>query len=149
MRILFFERLKQEVRPGLVIPVCVFMIAMLTGGCVSEYKKETSLEPPVPPSTGKVSLSHANETGQVSEKGESVNGETNDDQEIVCRRIAAVGSRIKTKTCATKEQWAIWNKKTGKNAEGFIRDANNASSRDTTDPMAPQLPQAGVGPLPQ
>lgn len=147
MRILFFERLKQKVRAGRVNLICVFMIAMLTGGCASEYKKETSLETPAPPSPSEVSVSHANETGQVSEKGESVNGETNDDQEIVCRRIAVIGSRIKRKFCATKEQWAIWSKKTGENAEAYIRDANDAARTDTSVPFPPTAPSEGLGAL--
>ncbi len=147
MRILFFERSKQKVNAGRVNLVCVLMIAMLTGGCAGEHKKETSLETPVPPLPSEASVSYANETGQVSEKGESVNGEANDDQELVCRRIAVIGSRIKKKFCATKEQWALWNKKTGENAERYIRDANEASRGDSTDPMPPQLPLPGA-PLP-
>lgn len=143
MRILFFESLRQKVSPSMVILVCVFMIAMLTGGCAGGVKKETSLETPAPSPSGEVSVSHA-KTSQVSEKGESVNDETNDDQEIVCRRIESAGSRIKKKICGTKEQWTSWDKRKGRNAEGYIRDANEASRMDTTDPLAPQLPPPGA-----
>jgi hypothetical protein len=145
MRILFFERLKQRVRASSVNLLCVFVIAILTGGCASEYKKVTT---PVTPSPGGVLVSHADETGQAPEKGESVNGETNDDQEIVCRRIAVTGSRIKRKFCATKEQWAFWSKKTGENAERYIRDANEASKSGSNDPMPPQPPPPGLGAMP-
>ncbi len=135
MRILFFERLKQKVRASMVNLVCIFMMAMLTGGCAS-----------APPSPSEVSISYANETGQVSEKGESVNGKTNDDQEIVCRRIPVLGSRISQKICATKEEWAFWDKSKEQNAEAYIRDANDAARTDTSVPFPPTAPPPGFPP---
>ena len=144
MRNSFFKRLKQKVRVSRVNLVCVFMMAMLTGGCSGDYIKETSLETPAPPSPSEVTVSHANETSQVSEKGESVNGETNDDQEIVCRRIPVTGSRISNKVCATKEQWAFWDKSKRNNAEAYLRDANEASHTNTSDPFGPVAPSPGV-----
>ena len=119
---------------------CIFITALLTCGCAGEYKKETSLEIPTPPSLSEITASRTNETDQVSEKGESVNGETNDDQEIVCRKIVTLGSRIPRKICGTKEQWAVWSNRTGENAKGFMRDATEASRMNTADPMAPVAP---------
>ena len=135
MQILFFKMLKQKVEASSVILVCFFMIALLTCGCAGEYKKETALEIPKPPSPAEVSASRANETGQVSEKGE-----IGDDQKIECRRIVPLGSRISKKICGTKEQWAEWDGKTGENAKGFMRDATEASRMNTSDPWAPVAP---------
>lgn len=58
---MFFKRLKENVRTSMFYLACVFMITLLMGGCASsDYKKQTS--------------SNANETSQVSLKGESEEG---------------------------------------------------------------------------
>jgi len=41
-KILFFKRLKENVRAGWVNLACVFMIVLLTGACAGTYKKQTS-----------------------------------------------------------------------------------------------------------
>jgi hypothetical protein len=124
--ILFLKRLKENVRASSVILACVFMIALLTGACASEYKKQT--------------LSSANESGQVSAKSESQNGETNDGQELVCRTMTITGSRIKKTYCATKEQWAVMDKKNRKESEEFMDDVNDDAvyTPPETGPMGGQ-----------
>jgi hypothetical protein len=143
MRNLFFERLKRKIIASTVYLFCVFMMVMFTGGCASQHKKETTLKIPAPPSFSELSVSHAKETGQASEKGESVNGKNNDDQEIVCRRIPVTGSRISKRICATNEQWAFWSKKRGENVEEFNRYVIEESRRNTTDAWAPVSPSPG------
>ena len=151
---MFFKRLKENGGAIRVNLACVFMIAFLTGACAGEYKKQTSFEIPPPPSPGEVSVSHPDETGQVSAKGElgndvteleriptlpahpanieSENVETNDDQEIVCRTIKVTGSRIgRKKICATKADWALWAKARREEADKTIRDIAQTSKVNT------------------
>ena len=116
-KILFFKRLKENVRASSVNLACVFMIALLTGACASEYKKQTS--------------SYANETGQVSAKGESENGETNDDQEIECRWKVFTGSLLKRKVCLTKAEWAELDKKNRRKVDDFFDEVSDHSDVDT------------------
>ena len=153
-KILFYKRLNEKVRASVVNLACFFLIALLTGACASEYKKQTSFEIPPPPSPGEVSVPDPNETGQVSAKGElgndvteleriptlpahpanieSENVETNDDQEIVCRTMKVTGSRIgRKKICATKAEWALWAKAQRAEAEETIRDLKEASGVNT------------------
>jgi hypothetical protein len=147
MSILFFERLKRKVRTSTIYLFCIFMMAMFTGGCASQQKKETTLKIPAPPAFSELSASHAKETGQALEKSESEKNKTNDDQKIICRRMPITGSRITKKLCATKEEWALWDKNNQQNAEGYIRDANEAARTDTSLPFPPTAPPDGLGAL--
>lgn len=124
------KRAMKNIRTNILNIACVSMIALLLCACASENKKQMS---PL-----------ANDTSQDSEKNVAENGEANDDQEIVCRKIAVSGSRIGKKTCATKKQWALRSKKTAKNAEGYIRDVNEASRKDVSYPIPIQLPPDGM-----
>lgn len=131
-KILFFKRIKENAGASRVNLACVFMIVLLMGACASEYKKQISFEIPPAPSPGEVSVTYADETGQVSAKGESVNGETNDDQEIVCRTIKGTGSRIgRKKICATKAEWALWARAQREEADKTIRDIVETSNVNT------------------
>ncbi len=126
-KILYFERFKGNVRAGMVNMACVLMIALLTGACAGGYKKQTS--------------SYSNETGQVSEKGETENGETKDDQKIVCRWIVQTGSRMKKKYCTTQAKWTKYDKEKGKKSAEFIRDVSQDTAVGTgsgTDAMGGQ-----------
>jgi hypothetical protein len=143
MRDLFFKRLKRKVRASTIYLFCIFMMAIFTGGCASQQKKETALKIPAPPAFSELFASHSKETDQASEKSESVNGKTDDDKKIICRRIPVTGSRISKRICATNEQWAFWSKKRGENVEEFNRYVNEESRRNTTDPWAPVSPSPG------
>ena len=125
-----FKGLKENYKKCITHLICFIIMALLTCACASGYKNQSS--------------SIANNSGQESVQGKSKNGESNDGQEIECRRKATVGSRIKKKICGTKEQWAEWDKKTGENAEGYFHDANNASRGDSNDPMPPVAPSPGM-----
>jgi hypothetical protein len=131
-KILIFKELKDNCK--YVTPLIYFiMIVFLTCACAGGYKNQSS--------------SIANKSGQESIQGKSKNGETNDDQKIECRNEVRAGSRIPKRICGTKEQWAEWDKKKGENAKGYIRDANEASRGNSTDPMPPVAPTAGM-PMP-
>ena len=115
-RILFFKRLKDNVRASMLNLACVFMIALLMGACASsEYNKQTS--------------SHANETGQVSAKGDSENAEINDSQEMECRATRSPGSRVKKKICLPKWQWAAIDEERTRKSKDFVRDVEQDSRR--------------------
>ena len=113
-KILFFKRLNENVRGCWVNLACLAMIVLLTGACASEYKKQT--------------LSYENITGPVSAKGESENGETNDDQKILCREIRIPGSRIKEEFCATKAQWVEYYKKNKIKSDEFFDEVSDRTS---------------------
>ena len=130
-KISVFKGLKENYKKCITHLICFIIIALLTCACASGYKNQSS--------------SIANKSGQESVQGKSKNGDTNDDQEIVCRSKATAGSRIPKKICATKEQWAEWDKKKEENAQGFIRDANEASRAGSNDPMPPVAPTSGMG----
>lgn len=122
-----YKGLMKNVKASRVNIACIFMIALLTGACASEYKQQAS--------------SYSNETGQVSVKGESENGEANDDQEIVCRTIVRTGSRFKEKICATKAEWAVYDKKNNGNTDVLTNDLNRGTRVNTgpsIDPMGGQ-----------
>ena len=127
-KISVFKGLKENYKKCITLLICFIMIALLTSACASGYKNQSS--------------SVADNSVQKSLQDKSKNGESNDDQKIECRRKATVGSRIKKKICGTKEQWAEWDKKIGENAEGYIRDANDASRVGSNDPMPPVAPPA-------
>ena len=92
---------------------CVSMIALLLGACASENKQQIS---PL-----------ANETGQGSVKNESGNGETADDQEIVCRMKKTTGTRFTHKVCATKAQWARLEEKNREKTDEFAKEVDTGS----------------------
>lgn len=84
---------------------------------------------------------YANETGQVSTKGESENGKTNDDQKIECRWKAFTGSLLKRKVCLTKAEWAELDKKNRRKVDDFFDEVSDHSGVDTgsgTDAMGGQ-----------
>ena len=131
-RIMFFERLMENMRASVVNLTCIFIIALLTGACASGNNKQTSFEIPPPPSPGEVSVSQPDETDQVSAKGEAENSETDDDQKIICRTIKGTGSRIgRKKICATKAEWAAWAREQREKADKTVRDLNEASGVNT------------------
>jgi len=109
-KIFIFKRLKENVRVSMINLACFFMIALLTGACAGEHKKQTS--PYV------VALD------QIRAKGESENGVTNDDKEKICRTIVYTGSRLKHKLCATKEEWAKIDNKNRNKADEFEREVS-------------------------
>jgi len=63
---------------------------------------------------------------QLSAKGESENGEINDDYKIVCRYEAKIGSLFKNKICATKAEWAAAREE----AQELIREIMYRSSKN-------------------
>jgi hypothetical protein len=160
--ILFLKGLKESVRASRVYLPCVFMIAFLTGACASGDTKQTSFEIPPPPSIAELSTSGANETGQVSAKGESENGVTeltriptlpvtpqepaevegvnSDDYEEECRNIAVTGSRLKRRICASKAEWAAFDRRNRKDTEQLYRDADkiDVNTGSGTDPFGGQ-----------
>ena len=98
--------------------VCVFLIALLTGACASsEHKKQIS--------------SNTNETAQVSSIGESENAEDDDGQKMECRTTRTPGSRLKTKTCLPKWQWALIDEERKEKSDRFVRDVGQSSSVNT------------------
>ncbi|MBN1832232.1 MAG: hypothetical protein JW896_08990 [Deltaproteobacteria bacterium] len=121
-RILFFKRLKESFRADIFNLSCVFLMALFIGACASgEYKKKTS--------------SHADETGQVSAKDESENAETDDSQKIECRTTQSPGSRLKTKTCLPKWQWAAIDEEKKEKSGQFVRDVEQDSRRSLDSGM--------------
>ena len=127
---LIFKELKDNCK--CVTPlICFIMIAFLTCACAGGYKNQ--------------SASIADKSGQESIQGKSENGETSDDQEIECRKEKKAGSRIPKRICGTKEQWAERDKKIRENAQGYFRDANDATRTNKNDPLPPVAPPAGVG----
>jgi hypothetical protein len=98
------------------------MIVLLMGACTSsEYNKQAS--------------SNANETTQVSAKGESENAETDDSQKMECRTTKSPGSRLKTKTCLPKWQWAAIDKERKEKSDSFVRDVEQDSRRSLDSGM--------------
>jgi hypothetical protein len=74
---------------------------------------------------------HAIKVDNILTKGESENGETNDDQEIVCRDVVYTGSRLKRRVCSTKAGWAEIDKKNRKTADDFDREAKRDDGVNT------------------
>jgi len=113
-KIIFFNRLKENVRGSMASLAYVFMIALLTCACASTDKKQTS--------------PYAIALDQILTEGESENSETNDDQEIVCRTREITGSRFKEKVCATKAEWAELDKKNRAEADYLDREIDRRTS---------------------
>ena len=91
-----------------------------------------------PPSFTELSASSADETGQVSEEGESENGLTSDDYELECRTRTVTGSRFKRKICAPKAEWAEFDRRNEGKSDRFVRDVGQSSGVNTgsgTDSM--------------
>ena len=112
--ILFLKRLKENVRASRVNLACVIMIALLTGACASGDTKQTSLEISPHPSFAELSGSDSNETDQVSKEGQPKNAVNSDDYEEECRTIKVTGSRFKRRVCASRAEWADFDKKNEK-----------------------------------
>ncbi len=128
-KILIFKELKENCR-FVTFLICFIMIAFLTCACGGGYKNQSS--------------SIANKSGQESVQAKSENDKTGDDQEIECRKEKRAGSRIPKRICGTKEQWAEWDKKKRENAQGYLRDANDATRTDSNDLFPPVAPSAGM-----
>jgi TonB family protein len=71
---------------------------------------------------------YANEIGEVSSKGEPRNGETNDDQEVVCRTITFTGTRIKRTVCTKKAEWKALDKKNREKTDEFFDEVSDQSA---------------------
>jgi hypothetical protein len=131
-KILFIKGLKQNVREGTVNLACVFMILLLTCACAGVDKKQAS--------------PRATTIDKVLTKGESENGEINDDQEIVCRDVVYTGSRLKRRVCATKAEWDVIDGKNRKIADDFDREVkrndgvNTGSSGDSMGGQSGGMP---------
>jgi hypothetical protein len=91
----FLKRLKETVSDNRVNLICAIVVALLTGACSGEYKKQISPYPYL--------------TFKVSAKGESRNGDRKEYQTIECRTIVGTGIKMKTKYCATIEQLSYLN----------------------------------------
>ena len=161
-RVPFFRRLEENARASWVYLACVFIIALLTGACASGDTKQASFEIPPPPSMAELSTSDANETGQASAKGGSENGVTeltriptlpitpqepaeveavnSDDYEEECRTVAVTGSRLKRRICASKAEWAAFDRRNRKDTEQLYRDADktDVNTGSGTDPFGGQ-----------
>ena len=125
----FIKRLNENVRAIRAYLACVFVIALLTGACASGDTKQRSLEISPPPSPAELSSSDANETGQISAKGESENAVNSDDYEEECRTIKVTGSRFKRRVCAPKAEWAEFDKKHEEESDRYARDADQSSAK--------------------
>ena len=115
-RILFFKWLKEKMRTGSIILVCVCMISLLLSACVGGSKKQSAFG--------------TNDTGQVSAKDEFVSSKTEDVEEIECRRQKATGSLFLRKVCLTKAQWAEVDKKNREETDRFDRDVKGGNDAD-------------------
>jgi hypothetical protein len=110
----FLERLEENVRAISANLACVLMIALLTGACATGDTRQASPEISPPPSVAEVSSSDANEAGQVSAEGEPKRTVNSDDYEEECRTIKVTGSRFKKRVCASKAEWADFDRKNEK-----------------------------------
>ena len=112
----FFKRLKEDFIATMLCLACVFLIALLMGACASsDYSKQTS--------------THSDDTAQVSAKGETKDAETDDSQKIECRNTRKSGSRLKSKTCLPKWQWALIDEERKEGSDRFVRDVEQDSRR--------------------
>ena len=120
--ILFFKRLKEDFIATMLYLACIFLIALLMGACASsEHAKQTS--------------SQAVETDQVSAKDGSKDAETDDSQKIECRNTRKSGSRLKSKTCLPKWQWALIDEERKEGSDRFVRDVEQDSRRSLDSGM--------------
>ena len=111
-----FKRLKDDVRVSTLKLASVLVVFLLMSACASsEHTKQTS--------------SQAVETDQVSAKVESEDAETDDGQKIECRTTRKSGSRLKSKTCLPKWQWAAIDKEKKEGTDQFVRDVGQDSRR--------------------
>jgi len=127
IEISFLERLEENVRAIRANLACVLMIALLTGACATGDTRQASPEVPSSPSIAEVSSSDANETGQVSAEAGLGNAVNSDDYEEECRTIKVTGSRFKKRVCASKAEWADFDKKNEKESGRYVRDAGQSS----------------------
>lgn len=122
-KIIILKGLKENVKTGMINLVSVSIIALLMGACAGTNKIQQA--------------SSANKTAQASVKNESELSEDIGDQTIVCRRRAVTGSRLKTKICKTKAQWAREDEAKRKIAEDLKNKAEDSLSMPSgsTDSM--------------
>ena len=61
------------------------------------------------------------ETVQGTETAQGANSDSYDPDEVTCKRIAKVGTRFKTKVCATNREWKASEESAGRTTEEIQR----------------------------
>lgn len=100
-KLLFFKKLKGNVRASMISLACLLMIVLLTGACAGEYK-----EPYANMLTIRL-VDKGKSNKPVSDKGKLNKPKSKViKMKIKCINVERTGTHIKSLLCGTKKQWA-------------------------------------------